>query len=105
MTIDLTGGGRGNKSPDQEVQVINNEAVNDELRADTTAVVTFILDKDYALAVDDVFANIDRYMCDTKTYFKEHSNGKRMAADFRKIFWCVQLSRWKAIIFILIRVG
>lgn len=99
MSIDLTAGGRGNKSPDQQGKVINYEAVNDELKADTTAVITFFMSAKRARTVDDIYSGVERYM--QETYECKNSNPPchHLGADFRKIFWCTAMGEWKIINF------
>ena len=98
MDIDVSQGGRGN-SPDQKVKVINSAAVNDELKASTTAVVTFFMQPHCAQTVEDIYQGVEKYMADTKRCKTSAPNCGHLTADFRKVFWCTVMSEWKIINF------
>lgn len=98
MYIDVSEGGRGN-APDQKVQVINSAAVNDVLKADTTAVVTFFMKAEEAQTVEDIYAGAERYWADTRECKKHNPPCNHLGADFRKVFWCTALGEWKIINF------
>ncbi len=98
MYIDVSEGGRGN-TPDEKVQVTNSAAVNDELKADTTAVVTFFMKAEEAQTVDDIYACAEKYLADTIKYKNHNLPCIHLAADFRKVFWCTALGEWKIINF------
>ena len=98
MYIDVNEGGRGN-TPNEKVQVINNTAANDVLKADTTAVVTFFMKAEQAQTVEDIYEIAEKYLADTRECRKHNLPFKHLTADFRKVFWCTFLGEWKIINF------
>jgi len=93
-------------------QVINSGAVNidpiglimtDEIerqmKLPSTAVLMFFIEADEFSTVDDIKEMVMDYKKASKEYMEGSLPKDQPCADYRKIFWCTVMSKWKAVNF------
>lgn len=91
-----------NPEADQIVDPINlilTDEVERQMKLPSTAVLMFFIEADEFQTVDDVKEMVMDYKKASKEYMEASLPKDQLCANYRKLFWCTAMSKWKAVNF------
>jgi len=83
----------------QNADTILTEEIEARIKLPSTAVLLFFIEADEFSTVEDIISMVQQYKKDTKAYLSGSMLENYISADYRKIFWCTVMGKWKCVNF------
>ncbi len=85
--------------PSQHDDTILTEEIEARMKLPSTAVLLFFIEADEFSTVEDIISMVKQYKKDTQAYLVGSMPEDYISADYRKLFWCTVMNKWKAVNF------
>lgn len=83
----------------QHGDTILTEEIEARTKLPSTAVLLFFIEADAFSTVEDIISVVEQYKKDTQAYLGGPMSENYISADYRKIFWCTAVNKWKVVSF------
>lgn len=80
-------------------KIIMADDIAEKMKSPSTAVVMFFMDADEFSTIDQILSATADYTNDSQKHKGGEHDADCICADFRKIFWCTAMEKWKAVNF------
>lgn len=83
----------------QHADTILTEEIEARMKLPSTAVLLFFIEADEFSTVEDIISCVQQYKKDTQAHLAGSMSENYVSADYRKLFWCTVMNKWKAVNF------